>query len=83
MFINLMNDLEPKLKLYFGLTLACSFFDFIDFIIQLVRFGGKGDVSYKILNQNLLLGILRHCYVNFVGHFLDSRLLLCLLDFPT
>ena len=45
MFINLMNGLEKNLKIYFVLSIASSFFDFIDFIIQLVRFGGLGDVS--------------------------------------
>ena len=47
MFINLMTGLESNLKIYFALSIACSFLDFIDFIIQLVRFGGLGDVSHK------------------------------------
>ena len=45
MFINLMSNLDQNLKLYFALTVTTSFLDFIDFIIQLIRFGGLGDVT--------------------------------------
>ena len=57
MFINLMSGLAQNLKYYFGLTVASSLFDFIDFIIQLVRFGGYGDVS-RIIIMSIIIGIL-------------------------
>jgi hypothetical protein len=44
-FISLVTCLEDRLKLYMALTAATCLLDLIDFIIQLVRFGGLGDVS--------------------------------------
>ena len=55
-FISLATVLEDRLKLYMGLTVATCLLDFIDFIIQLVRFGGRGDV--------ILLRILNSLYSN-------------------
>ena len=50
-FISLVTALEDRLKLYMALTVATCLLDFIDFIIQLVRFGGRGDVSLpRLLN---------------------------------
>eukprot|EP00347_Sterkiella_histriomuscorum_P012840 403367024 len=37
------SNMETKLKVYFILTIICILFDFIEFIIQLVRFGHIGD----------------------------------------
>ena len=42
-FLTLIKNFEGLLKLYFSLTLASFLFDFVDFFIQLVRFGRKGD----------------------------------------
>ena len=54
MFITLMQGLEARLKLYFALTAATALFDLADFIIQLIRFGGFGDVSTLISDDSFV-----------------------------
>lgn len=44
------EQIESQLKSYFIFTMICVVFDFVEFIIQLVRFGHIGKVRLKLIH---------------------------------
>ena len=56
--MNMFESVKSLLKLYFFLTIFTYLFDFVEFIIQLVRFGRPGDVSSIIFNKDYFRNIL-------------------------
>ena len=49
-FMETLQSVEKYLQIYFSLTIICVILDFIEFIIQLIRFGRIGDVKLICIN---------------------------------
>lgn len=78
-FMQVFDHLKSLLKAYFFISLFATLFDFVEFIVQLVRFGRKGNVRYNS-GLNSILGIFRACDDGVDPNVFGHGLLLHMLD---